>query len=299
MPRSLTTRCLRGALLGAALLLGANAYATYVRAQAEEGGSTPVIDQNPGAVATAASPNAAPGGDASASATRLTVSAASNGAGAGPLGHQYHAASASNYTTYRLWDFDLNAAMDPAEARLLNLSFNFRLLSWLDVPVGTVGLDVGTASYEARVVSLDSATIHTRADSVSYAVGPPDSHTGNLSMLGGYDLSFALMHDASDDGWLEMSYGNSSANDVQARGALMLMSISVSEDVVLASLAGLQAQAVPHSVQQGRRLGVMFDNGAGHLFNTPLQPASGVPVPGTLWLALGTLAWVLRRASAA
>jgi hypothetical protein len=291
----------RLALLGATLLLGASAQAGYVRAQADEGSYPAVVDQNPGVLATAQSPNNVPGGDATASATRLRVAAASNGAGAGPTGQYFHAANASNYSTYRLWDFDANAALDSGQARLLNLSFNFRVLSQLNVPIGGLGLAVGTTRFGATVVSADSAIINSFADSVSYAVGPPDSYTGNLALLGSYDYAFSVLHDASDDGWLEMAFGNSGANNVTAFGALTLLSIGVTEDQPVTSLRSLQASTLgantTASVLNGRRLGVMFDSGDGYLFNTALGPVSAVPEPGTLLLALGGLAWLTVRSS--
>ncbi len=296
----------RLAALLAALLAAPLAQAGYVQAVAEEGTYPAVFNQNAGVLATAASPNNQPGGDAASRATRLRVSASSEGSGAGTTGQYFHAASAANYSTYTLWDLDANAAMAEIDARRLNLFFNFRMLSWLQVPVGGAGLDIGTLQYRAEVVSTQSATINSSFDSVSYAVGTPDSWTGNLGLLGSSDLSFSVMHDDSLTGWLEMSFGNSSANDVSAAGFLALVSVDVTEDApAFAASSPLSsdafigfAAAVPLS---GRNLGVKFDSGDVYAFGQSLvdpgDPGGNpVPEPSGLLLALTGLALLrLRR----
>ncbi len=263
----------------------------YVQAVATEGSYPAVQVQNPGNLAQAVSPDNQPGGAASATATRLRVQASSDGTGAGPTGQYFHAASAANWTEYVLWDFSAGQALAADEARRLNVSFNFRMVSRLSLQ-DRVGLDVGTMSYAAEVVSLNSAIINRHADAVSYAVGPPDSFTGNLGLLGLVDLSFSLLHDDSSSGWLSMEYGNSGANDVTAAGALWLQSITVTEDEPLqlsqaAPSAHRFASASAASLLDGRVLGVQFTHTkATYAFGQDLddtthpapEPASGALV---------------------
>jgi MYXO-CTERM domain-containing protein len=271
----------------------------YVQATAAEGSYPAVQVQNPGNLAQAVSPDNQPGGGAAATATRLRVEASSDGTGAGPTGQYFHAASAANWSEYVLWDFSAGQALPADEARRLNVSFNFRLLSRLSL-LDHAGLDVGTMGYAAEVVSLNSALVNRRADAVSYAVGSPDSFTGNLSLLGLVDLSFSLLHDDSSSGWLSMEYGNSGANDVTAAGALWLQSITVTEDPPLplsqARSAHRFVEASTVGLQTGRVLGVRFDSGAMYAFGQDLDASTHpVPEPASGVLALLALVALTRH----
>ncbi len=282
-------------ILGSAPAVQAGA----VIATAEEGTFPAVQVQLPGALAQAVSPNNNNQGGSSATATRLRVSASSDGAGAGPSGQFFHAASASNLTDYRLWDFTADAPLAQEEAILLNLSFNFRLVSRLTVPMGA-GLDIGNMSYSAQVVSSNSAIVNGRAGNVTYVVGPPDSWSGDLGLLGLVDLSFSLLHDNSSSGQLSMSFGNSATNDVIGVGALWLQSITVTEDLppqaqnARSSARGFVAAATA-SVLGGRNVGVRFDNGVTHAFGQDLGAGNPVSEPTSAALVLVALAWFTQR----
>ena len=222
-------------------------------------------------------------GNAAVTTTRTSIDLAATPS----VDQQHHNdADGYHYTTFVLWDLGSDSALSLADAKAIDLRFNFSVTgaTWLDDTFqdGSYGAGHGyTMAYSAKVFA---GAGYTQADATTFRTcgGASCVQSPDQSMAGGFDFDFSLDWDGSglfsNNGTLFMQFQASAAGAASAGGMLKLDSI------------WLTAGDVPAG-----GLALRLDQTGGFLNVTPLV---AVPEPESyaLFLAgLGVVGFVARR----
>ncbi|HNH35412.1 MAG TPA: PEP-CTERM sorting domain-containing protein [Rhodocyclaceae bacterium] len=227
------TLCLALAALPAAA-------AEDVVATARQNTVAEVIDTNGGTTANAVF------GSASATTTRTRIDAET---GSSDAQTRHFDAIGTNKSTFKLWNLGTGSALSTAEAKAIDLSFNFRVLgtNWLDESADSAG-SYGPAHSFNMGYSLKVFAGVGYAEADGYTArscgGSSCSFSPGQSMAGTFDFVLALGWDGatlfSNSGIITMSLQSLSGGPATTRGTLLLESIDLTGGTAPAGGLGIR-----------------------------------------------------------